>query len=137
MIHEQKTTLISRWSKQNRFKWKVNKRHWTKGSKTTKRIKVKLNKVKGVREKVAEKGRQTKFNIQVSGVLEEEKQKNETELKFYKVTQENFSRIKEGLNYISKEATGYWEFALQQSTWRYTIIKLLDFKYQKKEKRED
>ena len=77
---------------------------------------MKLNKVKGVREKVAEKGRQTKFNIQVSGVLEEEKQKNETELKFYKVTQENVSRIKEGLNYISKEATGYWEFALQQST---------------------
>lgn len=68
---------------------------------------MKLNKVKGVREKVAEKGRQTKSNIQVSGVPEEEKQKNETKLKFHKVIQENFSRIKEGLNYISKEATGY------------------------------
>lgn len=68
---------------------------------------MKLNKVKGVREKVAEKGRQTKSNIHVSGVPEKEKQKNETELKFYKVIQGNFSGIKEGLNYIPEEATGY------------------------------
>ena len=67
---------------------------------------MRLNKVKGIREKVAEKGRRTKSNINVSGVPEKEKQKNETELKFYKVIQKNSSGIKRRPELHLKR--GYW-----------------------------